>query len=234
MKEILEDAKKDALHHAYAIEGDPEGSLSSLFQALEEALHIHVQGNPDVYSTVVETLPIEESRTVSRVASTKPLAGGKKIIILGFYSATTEAQNALLKILEEPAEGTHFFLIVPNVHMLLPTIRSRVQIIQSSGGIIDEALVNKFLSATPAERIRLLQGVIDSQNKSSAVSFLNGLEQSLRTKNNLTQVGVTGIAVFDEIRRARDHIEDRSSSVKMSLEHIAVVVPPQGFLAPTT
>lgn len=40
---------------------------------------------------------------------------------------TTEAQNALLKLLEEPPEGTVFVMTVTNERHLLPTIRSRSQ-----------------------------------------------------------------------------------------------------------
>ncbi len=39
----------------------------------------------------------------------------------------TAAQNALLKLLEEPAPNTHFILTAHKPHQLLPTIRSRVQ-----------------------------------------------------------------------------------------------------------
>lgn len=42
-----------------------------------------------------------------------------------------EAQNALLKILEEPPKGVEFFIFTPNKNSLLPTIRSRMQIINA-------------------------------------------------------------------------------------------------------
>lgn len=43
------------------------------------------------------------------------------------HTMTSEAQNALLKLLEEPPEGTAFLLTVSNAHVLLPTIHSRTQ-----------------------------------------------------------------------------------------------------------
>lgn len=42
-----------------------------------------------------------------------------------------EAQNALLKILEEPPRGVEFLILTPNKNSLLPTIRSRMQIINA-------------------------------------------------------------------------------------------------------
>lgn len=47
------------------------------------------------------------------------------IIIDQAHTMTGEAQNALLKLLEEPPAGTLFILTVTNEQALLPTIRSR-------------------------------------------------------------------------------------------------------------
>ncbi len=47
------------------------------------------------------------------------------IIISDAHLMSTEAQNALLKSLEEPPPGIVFFLITDNKSMLLPTIHSR-------------------------------------------------------------------------------------------------------------
>lgn len=55
-------------------------------------------------------------------------AGIKRVIIIDdAQTMTVEAQNALLKLLEEPPEGTLFLLATSNLHGLLPTIRSRAQ-----------------------------------------------------------------------------------------------------------
>lgn len=49
-------------------------------------------------------------------------------IILNAPSYSIEAQNALLKILEEPPQNVHFVLIAPSKNALLPTILSRLHI----------------------------------------------------------------------------------------------------------
>jgi len=60
----------------------------------------------------------------------KSFAGGKKIcIIWGAEKLKKEASNKLLKILEEPPALTYFFIITDNVEDLLPTLKSRCQII---------------------------------------------------------------------------------------------------------
>lgn len=49
-----------------------------------------------------------------------------KTIIIAAHSFRNEAQNALLKILEEPPENVKFILIARNKTAFLPTIRSRL------------------------------------------------------------------------------------------------------------
>lgn len=59
-------------------------------------------------------------------AEIRPYCSSKKIYLIPDASKmTVQAQNALLKTLEEPPEYCHIFLIADNTDVLLPTIRSR-------------------------------------------------------------------------------------------------------------
>jgi len=51
-----------------------------------------------------------------------------KYIVLAGNSFTTEAQNSLLKVLEEPPKNIEFIIISPTKSNLLPTVRSRLPI----------------------------------------------------------------------------------------------------------
>jgi DNA polymerase-3 subunit delta' len=62
--------------------------------------------------------------------STRQEGISRVIIIDEAQLLTVEAQNALLKLLEEPPEGTLFLLNTSNLHGLLPTVRSRTQQLQ--------------------------------------------------------------------------------------------------------
>jgi DNA polymerase III subunit delta' len=53
-----------------------------------------------------------------------------KTLILGAKSFTVPAQNALLKILEEPPNNIVFILLAPNKSTFLPTVRSRLSLKQ--------------------------------------------------------------------------------------------------------
>jgi len=221
--------KTKTLHHAYAIEGVIE-VLPKLIDFFEETLHVAIHANPDVYVVDLDTFTIDDGRMAQRFASTKPLVGERKFLILGFHFITQEAQNALLKVLEDPTPSTHFFIIVPTIESLLPTVRSRVHLLKGIGTRADTSFVDKFLPKAPPERLRLLAGIIEGKDKQQAIEFLNQLEKVLHEKNLIAQVGRGGVNIFEEVRQAREYLHDRSASTKMILEHISFVVPTGGIL----
>lgn len=61
-------------------------------------------------------------------AMTKTIETGKRLIVIDYAERMgVQAQNAFLKLLEEPGVNTHFILLTHTASKLLPTIRSRVQ-----------------------------------------------------------------------------------------------------------
>lgn len=59
---------------------------------------------------------------------TKTIEPSGRIIIIDYAERMAKtAQNAFLKLLEEPTEGTHFILLTHQPGLLLPTILSRAQ-----------------------------------------------------------------------------------------------------------
>lgn len=74
-------------------------------------------------------ITVSAARNIRSAAYVKPAEGNKKIFIIREAEALgEEAQNALLKILEEPPDFDRFILCTENVSALLPTIRSRAVI----------------------------------------------------------------------------------------------------------
>ena len=69
---------------------------------------------------------IEPIRELEHDLSLRPMEGGARFaIIAGTDGMRTEAQNALLKTLEEPPANSHLVLVGTRPQSLLPTIRSR-------------------------------------------------------------------------------------------------------------
>jgi len=91
------------------------------------------QGHHEALRVVEPTganIKIEQAREVIEFLSFKSLGGNRVIIIDGAQTLNPQAANSLLKTLEEPPEGTFFFLIAPHVAGLMATIRSRSRVVQ--------------------------------------------------------------------------------------------------------
>jgi len=70
---------------------------------------------------------IADSRLLIKRASLSPLFSSHKILLAeNFTKASIEAQNSLLKVLEEPPESTLIILLSQNKNTILPTVLSRI------------------------------------------------------------------------------------------------------------
>lgn len=73
-----------------------------------------------------KSIGVDDVRKIVSEANIMPFAGKRKVIII--YQAelmTHQAQNALLKTVEEPLPGVYFIILTRTIDDLLPTIRSR-------------------------------------------------------------------------------------------------------------
>lgn len=76
-------------------------------------------------------ISVDQIRELQRRFSTRPTMGRNRVIIIDAADNLERAgANALLKSLEEPSANTYFFLVSHNPGSLLPTIRSRCQILR--------------------------------------------------------------------------------------------------------
>ena len=72
------------------------------------------------------TIKIEQAREIVDRASYRPFEGRTRIVIIDEADTLVrQAQNALLKTLEEPPPGSVFILVSSRPDALLPTVRSR-------------------------------------------------------------------------------------------------------------
>ena len=80
----------------------------------------------DVLHASIAQFGIEDARSLTESASRRPIAASHRTFVLWTDTMTREAQNALLKLFEEPPAGGVFYLMVPDESMLIPTLRSRL------------------------------------------------------------------------------------------------------------
>lgn len=110
-------------------------------------------------------------------------------IILNSQKLTIEAQNALLKLLEEPPEFTYIVLVSVNADLLLSTILSRIEIVIDTEKSVKVSLEKTkfFLEANLLERLRIIDNMLlGDEPKTEAESLIgNLLEMSPKTFSNL-------------------------------------------------
>ncbi len=124
--------------------------------------------NPYIsYQEWVERLDIEnkqgliavyEADDITKRLSLKSVEGGYKIVILWLPEyMNAPASNKLLKILEEPPEKTVFLLVSEAYDQIIPTIRSRVQLVKVNrlpDTTLSASLVERhFIEQIPARHI---------------------------------------------------------------------------------
>ena len=221
--QLLKDGykKTGTLHHAYVVVGDVERGIADVTEFVEKTLKHPIRGNPDFWSASHDVFGIDEGRLLKETQQQQPLAGSKKVFVIGMRTITQEAQNSLLKVLEEPASSTHIFFVLPSVEMLLPTLRSRV-VVAHVGELEEDSdsLAKKFLSATPADRFKIIAPIIEDKDRSAATTFLNTLEKYIREKKCVT---AETAPILQKILEVEKYIYDRSSSLKMLLEYVVLI-----------
>lgn len=230
----------DKLHHAYCLEGKREDVLNELLEFLENVLNFKIRGNPDFYSGSFDTLGIDEGRSINEMQSRKAMSASRRIFAITANFITKETQNSLLKMFEEPAGETSFFLIVSSASILLPTLRSRMMIVnlnrvaefvetgisEKSERIFD---FEKFIKSPVAERLEMVKKITDKIadekiSRSIAIDILNGIEKEILNKSESSEVKKNFLFIFEEIDKCRNYAGDRSPSIKMLLEHIAIII----------
>lgn len=225
----LSDSLKELSHHAYCLIGN-SSIKDELVSILTKVHKIKVQGNPDLFARDYQTFSIDDAREVKAFAGTRPVDDpGKKIFVLTMNGITVEAQNGLLKLLEEPPQYAHFFLIIPSAYLLLPTVKSRITLI-GDAGIGNESsneiseMASEFMKAAPKERLEIIKSLMEEitkekRSKQDALDLMNALEESIHGK------GVKkNVAALEAIINARKYMNDRAPSLKMLLEYVALNV----------
>lgn len=217
-------------HHAYLYEG-PVSDFPTVAEAARTMLGLPDTASPDVVERQYDKFGIDDSRELIQFASLRG-AGERSLIVIGIASVTTEAQQALLKLLEEPREGLTFVILVPH-GVILPTLRSRMMAFDIKNKIASSKNGNpaaiKFLAALPKERSEMLAKILKTDDaKEQLRTLLNDIEAHVYTSVHTdvrTKDKADLIRALSEIAAIRPYLSDRSPSLKMIGEHLAAVLP---------
>lgn len=202
-------------HHAYYIEGS-----ASQFEAYKTELK-------PFWANKYERFGVDESRELIALASLKNF--NEAVFLISAASITSEAQQALLKLFEEPQQGTTFVLLAPH-GALLPTLRSRMLPYQELSTVAKNSSpqtfeAGKFLKMAGKERSDFIAKMLKDEEgtKERVRDFIDALEVQCVSAGFLRNA--RGREALQDIATVRDYLGDRAPSLKMLLEHMALSLP---------
>lgn len=173
--------------------------------------------DPDVDVYELPQLAVSDARALAEKAARRPIAGQKRHFIVACERLTHEAQNALLKLFEDPPQTAQFYLIVPRESVLLPTLRSRLHLhfVEANGAAHTAA--DAFVKASYAERLSEIARLQKAKDTAAMRSIIEGVERIAAARTGMPLADVLCVSRYSDMRGA---------SHKMLLEHLALSVSP--------
>ena len=163
-------------------ENKPCGTCGSCVKA-------HAGSHPDIYlaegGLTPRSFKVEAIRAIRSDAYIQSQEGGYKVYLLfRAESMSAEAQNALLKVLEEPPADTVFILTCITANRLLQTIRSRSQITVSythlqrnlSENPTIQVTIDVHRDALGGESTRIKPTTVINGRKAAQIMILSGYD----------------------------------------------------------
>jgi DNA polymerase III delta prime subunit len=221
------------IYHANIVIGR-EKTQDFILEILEKNLNFYAKANPDFLLIEKESFGIDDARDLERWATGKPLIGEIKVSLVAAKSITFEAQNALLKVLEEPTLGTYIFIKLENLGGILPTFISRVRVLNIPKDNKRENIFDKnntkdksynFFNSKIKERLSIIHSLSKKEDKDNMKEIIKNLE--IISYQNYTSVITrdnSKTQAMKNILTAKIFAATRGSSPKMLLEWLSCVL----------
>jgi hypothetical protein len=152
-------------------------------------------------------ISIEQVRDIQSFAKVKQASGIQRVIVIEQADTMAEpAQNALLKLLEEPSPGVVIVLLADHETSLRPTIRSRCQVIRVLP-LTKEQLKNDHPEIPPPELEKLYH--LSGGYKQAFDDLKSSTEDTLATaKKYLMSDKFERVAASEQYGKDRDAAKD--------------------------
>ena len=222
--------QKDRLAHAYLLLGPKERVRKGLDAFITDELGITLAGNPDLRQISSHNLSITDARQIGDWVSKKPVQESRTIIIIEFETASQDAQNALLKSIEDPTAQVMIFFVCSGDQYILPTIKSRVVSIQEETAEQEgQHDLGTFFALDFPERWKymethvLIKDAETVENKIRTKAFVNEILDFVFQNDSLEN----WTATYRSIEKMAAYIHSPSASLKYILEFCCVSIPKQ-------
>lgn len=181
-----------------------------------------------VVSTQLLSIGVDEARDLVKEAAAMPTRGRWRVLVVEDADRLTDqANNALLKALEEPTPHTVWLLTVPTPEDVLPTIRSRCRVVTlvtpSTSAVtrhlvdhegIDEAMA-AFAARASQGHIGRARGLATDEEARLDRAAVLSIPSRLRTLP--AQLAVAKELVDIATERADDGVKERNAAERVAL-----------------
>lgn len=181
-----------------------------------------ITSSVEFYDTYTEKFGIDDARELVRQAHSRPVDKDEQTLIVRTEFITLEAQNALLKVLEEPPQSTKFIFVIPAGFTVLSTLASRFNEVAIDGD--DSRLVNdtkvfeEFLGQSYKERLASLDQASKKKDTKWQMDIKKGLIEYIKESPRTMKS-------FTELEYVTRTLLTRGASNKMLLEQAALTLP---------
>ncbi len=198
------------MHHANLLIGSPEWAESVI-------PHSDRAVSSDVLIYSFDRMGIADVRALIYASNLAPIERSYRVFRIVASAITHEAQNALLKLFEEPSPTARFYLVVPSASFLLPTLRSRIYPLGLEGAQQGEHVdVKAFFEASHAERLKLIEKRTKDKDDAWVEEIMRGVERYAEETK--------ACELLRDVVLARSYLGSQGASKKMLLEHLSLTL----------
>ncbi|HBB76689.1 MAG: hypothetical protein A2186_02230 [Candidatus Levybacteria bacterium RIFOXYA1_FULL_41_10] len=202
-----------------------------LEQAFQKALDITLEkkiGKFDIEILEFEkAMGIPDVRILKERIFLKPMGKEKAVILKLLNGITTEAQNALLKILEEPPLSCSIILVAESIEAFLPTVISRCRLLKIDPAKKDGKPASDLSileSGGVGEKFVVAQNL--SKDKNIALDWLEDAITFVKKKAEDDLKKDAGVEVYESARRLRvltqtyQTAKNTNANLRLTLENL--------------
>ncbi|OQX50927.1 hypothetical protein B5M47_02585 [candidate division CPR3 bacterium 4484_211] len=227
--------------------------MSRSYLLISRHTNILASPSPDlkiIAPSISGSIGIRQAQELIQWAYLKPYRQRSKCaLVVRADQATTEAQNSLLKLLEEPPENTNLILIARRRTVLLPTIISRCQTVRWEKLSLEQQTnllktlhlpipffpsdkLSKELPPDKAEFLKILSepklvsafrwiaAITSSKTRQEIIELLN---QALVQLHHQKPLGQNLILLLDKIEKTKQLIL-KNANEKLALENLVLEI----------
>jgi hypothetical protein len=173
---------------------------------------------------------IDDSRALADEAQRTDMGGSERVFIIEATSLTVEAQNALLKLFEEPPRNVSFHCFFAAGAALLPTLLSRLSVV--AGQLVGGGDAGEVFKAWQLLPIAEQLSEIELRTKNKDQVWIEAIKQGALSHVAPKMASVPPPAA-ERLYFALTTIGTRGASNKMLLEEVALTLGSVPSLAKT-